>query len=103
MKKYILGIMAIASVVVFSAFTQGDNSPSKASGKSTLTPILFVYSGDPGDENDVTNYHPKGSETPGCSGTVSELCEIRALVANPDDPQAEWQPILTGAQKYFRN
>jgi hypothetical protein len=96
MKKYILGVIAILSVVVFSAFTQGNNSQAKAS----YDPLIFTYEGTPGGEGNSNNYDFKPGQEQECESDEGVLCEI---IAEPIDPQATvLRPNLGTAQYFYR-
>lgn len=90
MKKYLLGIFAMALAIGFSAFTDKQNDSIKAlSGEK-----WFVFNGtSPGDLNDPSMYSldGNGSAPTVCTSTTQTYrCEI---LAQPTGSPA--QPILS--------
>lgn len=92
MKKYSIGLFAIAIALILASFK------TKA-----VDPQLWIFdetiqSGDPtsvSDAQDQTNYRPFTAQDDDCSGSVSSVCVIEAEEDGTLD-----MPKITGEQIY---
>lgn len=78
MKKYILGVIAIFAVVVFSAFSD------TTSKKAVKIPLVFIFTGNPGQELDPDRYELKETQAFECTEEMGNLCEIKAEPIDAD-------------------
>jgi hypothetical protein len=88
MKKYFLGIFAVAVALGMSAFSTS-HQPKKLG-----TQYWFVYNG--GGETDPSHFSYDPNQTQACFNSTSDLCQVLADPSNPSDPQHS-TPILSTA------